>query len=137
MSVDENKRIARELLEALGRADTKKVLELYAEDFELWTPGNLPFSGIHTREEIAPMMDGILGAFPAGLSFAITGMTAEGDRVAVEAESRGEHASGELYHNRYHFLLVIRDGRIRRLKEYMDTLHAREVLVEGAAALRS
>jgi ketosteroid isomerase-like protein len=137
MTIEENKRIARELLGALARADTKTVLDLYADDFELWTPGNLPFSGIHTREEIAPLMDGVLGAFPAGLSFEITGMTAEGDRVAVEAESRGEHVSGALYQNRYHFLLVIRDGRILRLKEYMDTLHAKEIFIDAAAAARS
>ena len=134
MGIEENKRIARELIDALGRADTGKVLELYAEDFELWTPGSLPFSGVHTREEVAPMMDGVLGIFPSGLTFTITGMTAEGERVAVEAESHGQHASGALYHNRYHFLIVIRDGKIRRLKEYMDTLHAQEVFVESAAA---
>ena len=137
MGVEENKRIARELVEALTRADTKRALELYADDFELWTPGNLPFSGVHTRPEVAALMDGVLGAFPAGLCFTITGMTAEGDRVAVEVESRGEHASGGLYQNQYHFLLVIRDGKIRGLKEYMDTLHAREILVDGASAVRS
>jgi len=137
MGVEANKKIARELVEALARADTKGALDLYADDFQLWTPGNLPFSGVHTREEIAALMDGVLGAFPEGLSFTITGMTAEDDRVAVEVESRGLHTSGALYQNRYHFLLVIRDGKIRRLKEYMDTLHAREVLVDGAAAARS
>lgn len=136
MGVEENKRVARQLVEALTRADTKGALDLYADDFELWTPGNLPFSGVHRRDEIAALMEGVLGAFPEGLSFTITGMTAEGDRVAVEAESRGRHASGALYQNRYHFLLVIRDGKIHRLKEYMDTLHAREILVDGAAAAR-
>jgi ketosteroid isomerase-like protein len=137
MGVEENKRIARELIEALARADTQAALDLYADDFELWTPGNLPFSGTHTRAEIAPLMDAVLGAFPGGLDFTITGMTAEADRVAVEVESRGEHASGELYRNRYHFLLLIRDGKIRRLKEYMDTLHAKEIFIDAAAAARS
>ena len=51
-------------------------------------------------------------------------MTAEGDRVAVEAETYGEHVSGKTYNNFFHFLLVIRDGKIQEWKEYMDTKHA-------------
>ncbi len=82
--------------------------------------------------EIEPLMGGILGAFPNGLRFTIEGMTAEGDRVAIEAESHGEHESGRVYHNQYHFLMVIRDGRIQEFKEYLDTEHAREVLVDAA-----
>ena len=45
--------------------------------------------------------------------------------------------SGRPYRNQYHFLMVIRDGKVRQLKEYLDTMHAQEVLVEGAAALES
>ena len=56
-------------------------------------------------------------------------MTAEGERVAIEAESYGRHINGKTYNNLYHFLMVIRDGKISELKEYMDTMHANEVLV--------
>jgi len=132
MDIERNKRIVRELFDALSRADSKRVLDLYADDVEVWTSGRLPFSGTYGRDEVAPRMEGILGAFPEGLEFVIRGMTAEGDRVAVEAESRGVHASGKPYNNLYHFLVVIRDGRVRQFKEYMDTMHADEVLVQGA-----
>ncbi len=76
-------------------------------------------------------MDAILGLFPDGLSFRIKAMTAEGDRVAIEAESYGRHRSGKIYNNHYHFLMVIRDGRVAEFKEYLDTMHANEVLVQG------
>jgi ketosteroid isomerase-like protein len=76
-------------------------------------------------------MDGILGAFPKGLQFEIKTLTAEEDRVAIEVESRGMHVSGRPYHNEYHFLMRIRDGRIVEFKEYLDTLHANEVLLGG------
>ena len=69
------------------------------------------------------------GCFRKGLSFTIKGITAEGERVAVEAESHGRYASGKTYQNYYHFLLIIRDGKVRQLKEYMDTMHANEVLI--------
>ncbi len=52
--------------------------------------------------------------------------------MAVEAESHGEHASGRLYNNHYHFLMVIRGGKVQEFKEYLDTEHAREVLVDTA-----
>ena len=58
-------------------------------------------------------------------------MTAEGDRVAVEAESRGVHASGLPYNNYYHFLFRFRDGELVRLTEYMDTELATDVLCGG------
>ena len=59
-------------------------------------------------------------------------MTAEDDRVAVEAESKAKLVNGTLYHNRYHFLFVVRDGRIHAVKEYLDTLHVMNAL--GARA---
>jgi ketosteroid isomerase-like protein len=127
MSIEANKELARQFIDALGRADTDWVLDHYADDMVLWTAGSLPISGPHGKSEIRPLMDGILSTFPQGLSFSIQTLTAEEDRVAIEAESRGLHASGKPYHNQYHFLMRIRDGRVVEFKEYMDTQHANEV----------
>jgi len=132
VSIEQNKGVVREFFEALNRSDGKRVLELYADDGTCWTAGSLPFSGLHTLEETGQVMAGILGAFPRGIQFTIHGVTAEGDRVAVEAESIGEHVSGCTYTNQYHFLFVIRDGRIAQFKEYLDTQRADEVLVKRA-----
>ena len=129
MSIEANKRIARDLIAALSRADTDWVLENYADDMVMWTAGSLAFSGPHTKDEIRGLMDGILGAFPDGLEFSIQALTAEGDRVAIEAESDGKHVSGKPYRNQYHFLMRIRDGQIVELKEYLDTQLANEVLL--------
>ena len=51
--------------------------------------------------------------------------------MAVEAESRGEHASGVIYANQYHFLFEFRDGKVRLLKEYMDTERVTDILCGG------
>jgi len=131
MTVEANKQLARDFMAALSRADTDWVLDHYADDMVLWTAGSLPFSGVHTRDEIRPLMDGILGAFPDGLTFSVETLTAEQDRVAIEARSRGVHVSGKRYENRYHFLVRIRGGKIVEVKEYLDTQHAREVLLGG------
>lgn len=130
---DDNKAIVRALFDALNAADSRALGQLYADDFVLWSPGALPFSGNHTKAEALQFTDAILGFFPDGLRFTITGMTAEGERVAVEAESTGRHVSGKPYRNQYHFLVVIRGGKIVQLKEYMDTAHAVEVLAPVGA----
>ena len=122
-----NKKIARELMEVLTKADGEALNRLYAEDFTLWTAGTLPFSGRKTRAEAIANAPLVLGMFPSGLEFEIVGMTAEGERVAIEAISRGTHSSGKPYANQYHFLMRVRDGKIVEFKEYMDTEHAREV----------
>ena len=131
----DNREIAREFFSAISGADVAKLGELYAEDFELWTAGTLPFSGTKNRAEALEGMAMVGAAFPGGLEFTIVAMTCEGERIAIEAESDGVAASGSPYHNQYHFLMEVRDGKIRRFKEYMDTMHAHEVMVESMAAL--
>jgi ketosteroid isomerase-like protein len=71
---------------------------------------------------------GNLKLLPHGIEISLGAMTAEDDRVAVEAESKARLVNGALYHNRYHFLYVVRDGRIHAVKEYLDTLHALSAL---------
>ncbi len=122
-----------EFFTAISNADVAKLDELYAEDFEVWTAGSMPFSGTSGKAQALDGMKMIGGMFPDGLEFTILETTVEGERVAVEAVSDGMHVSGKRYHQQYHFLLVVRDGKIHRLREYMDTQHAQEVLVDAMA----
>ena len=71
--------------------------------------------------ELGPKIDGGLRVTPKGI-------TAEGDRVAVEAESYAKMKNGKTYQNTYHFLFIVRDGKIQSVKEYLDTIHANAVL---------
>ncbi len=54
----------------------------------------------------------------------VKGAIAEGDQVAVEAESWGELKNGRVYNQEYHFLITLRDGKISAVREYLDTQHA-------------
>ena len=84
--------------------------------------GRTLISGTFTRAQIqAPRPPDLRRVFPQGLAFTIDAMTAEGERVAVEAHSEGRHVSGATYSNEYHFLFVFRDGKLVLLREYMDT----------------
>ena len=127
--IEANKQIARDFMQALSSGETKRLLAMYSDDITVWTAGSLSISGLHDVKEVVALSDGILGAFPEGLRFSIQAMTVEGERVAIEAESLGTHASGKVYHQQYHFLLVIRDGKVAHMKEYFDTELAHEVLL--------
>lgn len=130
-SIEENKKLARELVEAMNRADTQWFLENYADDVLVWTMGNTAISGKYSKSEVAAFADSIFDAFPRGIKFTILGMVAEGDTVAMETESLGEHVSGKTYNNFYHMLVKFRDGKITLLKEYLDTELVTDVLAGG------
>lgn len=125
---EDNKHLARRMIAALSDADVGFIERYYAEDFRIWVAGSLPFSGSGDKASAVAGMPAVLSLFPSGLRFSIVAMTAEGDRVAIEATSEGTTAAGRSYSQRYHFLMRVRAGKIVEWKEYMDTEHARETL---------
>ena len=62
----------------------------------------------------------------------ILSMTAEEDRVAVEASSTGiaNPANGKRYGNFYHLLMRMKDGQVVLYKEYQDTLHVYDYMAD-------
>jgi ketosteroid isomerase-like protein len=126
---EENKRLARRMIAALTNADVDFIKEYYAEDFQIWVAGSLPFSGKGDKASAVAGMPAVLSLFPSGLRFSIVAMTAEDDRVAIEATSVGTTALDRHYRQEYHFLMRVRDGKIVEWKEYMDTEQARKVLI--------
>lgn len=129
--IEDNKQLAKELVAAMNRADTQWFLNNYADDVLVWTMGNTVISGQYNKEQVAEFADSIFDAFPNGIKFTIHGMVAEGDAVAMETESIGEHVSGRIYNNFYHMLVKFRDGKITLLKEYLDTELVTDVLAGG------
>ena len=127
-TIKKNKEIAIKFFEALS-SGSEAYLDFYNDDSIIWTAGNNAIGGTRTKKEIIDFAQGILAAFPTGITFNITGMTAENERVAVEVSGEAIHASGEAYNNKYHFLLTIKNKKIIELKEYMDTQLAAKILL--------
>lgn len=63
--------------------------------------------------------------------FELHGITAEDDRVAVEAECAVPLKSGSIYRSTYHFLFRFRKGKAFLIKEYFDTASARDAFRSG------
>jgi hypothetical protein len=126
-----NKKLVEAFFGALNKGDTAAVVEAYADDGYCLTMGNTLISGKYSKAQIRDAAGGIFQVFPKGIRFVIKAVTAEGERVAVEAESEGLHVSGKLYSNQYHFLFRFRDGKIAEFKEYMDTERVTDILCAG------
>ena len=127
---EKNKQIAIKFFEALS-SGSEAYLDFYNDDSIIWTAGDNAIGGTRTKKEIITFAKDILEAFPNGIEFKITGITAENERVAVEVQGDAIHISGKPYNNFYHFLLKIKDGKIIELKEYMDTQLAAKILLDN------
>ena len=51
-----------------------------------------------------------------------------GDSVAAETEAIGTLSNGTRYHNRYAWIIDIRDDQVCHLREYMDTAYIMSVV---------
>jgi ketosteroid isomerase-like protein len=130
-NTEANKALITGFFDALNAGDTSAIAGSYADDGCVQTMGGTLISGVFNKDQITKSAGAIFDVFPDGLRFEILGMVAEGDKVAVEATSEGEHISGKTYSNEYHFLFEFRDGKLVRLKEYMDTEQITDVLCGG------
>lgn len=128
MSIAANKRLAIALLQASGKHDGETFAALMHPDATYWTSGKphlFGYAGEQGRETICAYMAGP-SIFVGGVETTFGEITAEDDRVAVECETRGVLPDGRVYTNMYHYLFTVRDGKILRVKEYLDTQSAAE-----------
>lgn len=132
MTIENNKQLVRDVMAAITNKDWDFVENSFAEEAIVWVAGAMPISGTHGKEFVIASGERTQAFFPNGLKLTPKEMTAEGDRVAVEAETYGTHFSGKLYNNHFHFLFEIRGGKIHVWKEYMDTMHANDVFFGDA-----
>ncbi|MCB2072820.1 MAG: nuclear transport factor 2 family protein [Novosphingobium sp.] len=128
MSTEENKKMAIELLQASAIHDGKRFDELLHPDATYWVIGKphlFAYGGEQTREQIVAYMS-TPSIFVGGVQTTFGDITAEDDRVALEAETKGTLPDGRVYTNVYHYLMKFKDGKIIRVKEYLDTQSAAE-----------
>jgi uncharacterized protein len=115
MSTLRARNVALNFLGYLERAEVAPAMMLIADDVAVWAPGHPDM----TKAQLREFLDLALERFTAGsLNLKPIGTTAEGDRVAIEAESSVLLKAGGKYTNRYHFLFIVRDGKIHALNIY-------------------
>jgi ketosteroid isomerase-like protein len=131
MSVESNKIIACALVESLGSERNDAISGLLHEEV-LWSvmanPASFPVTGDMSKTQFLEHLQRFRQAVPNGLQIAVTGVTAEGNRVAIEAESSATLMNGNVMSQVYHFLFEIRSEKVYRAREYIDTAHGAAVL---------
>jgi ketosteroid isomerase-like protein len=121
MSTEDNRATALKMMASMGAGGLDE--SILTDDVSWWVPGR----GTVTKAEFKGRAEGVRTMLDGPFTLTVKGVTAEGDRVAVEAESLGKLKNGKTYNNTYHFLFLFRDGKIYQAKEYNDSQHAAEI----------
>jgi uncharacterized protein len=128
VSTEETKALVQRYFDAM-RTGSPALADLLADDVTWWVPPSSPLGGLHEgRAKVLALMAQGVGLYDGPLAITIESLIAEGDRAAVQVVIDGRTAKGEPYHNFYHFAFRVRDGKIRAVREYVDTLYAQQKL---------
>ena len=121
MTVEANKTIVRNFIDAACRRDLSAMGDLLLEGGDYWVAGQSPLAGVKTKDEFLGQSAQLFSITEAGATLEIGMLTAEADRVSVTLRARMTLKDGRPYNNRYHILATLRDGRIAGWEEYFDT----------------
>jgi ketosteroid isomerase-like protein len=114
--------------ETLSTGDLDALGRLMCEDMSWETMvRDIPGAGLHQgrdkilNEFLAP----VRGAFrPGEPKILVDHMVSDGDRAIVETRAQGTKADdGRLYDNLYCWAFEFRDGKVLKIREYMDSLY--------------
>jgi ketosteroid isomerase-like protein len=126
--VEENKRLALAAVAAFSARDLAALATLFSRKATWWYVPSIAGGGQYVPIEV--MMRNWASFFPTLRNFSLqpVGITAEGDRVAVEIEGKGETTKGLRYDNFFHNLFIFENKLIVGVKEHSDTLLISKIL---------
>jgi uncharacterized protein len=136
MTSPDSRTVLTRYVESVQAGDAAAIRECFAEDAVWQLDGELPISGTWRGR------DAILNEFlatamsyyqPGSVDLEVTRIVAEGEHAVMQWTSRARSTSGEPYENHCIGVFTIRDGKIARVHEYMDTLYAARVAFAEAA----
>lgn len=128
-NTERNKETAKRFLETFATGDVEKIAGFLDDDATWWVAGSMPLSGTYTKKKFKELLEGLSERIDGPIKMSALAFTAEGERVAVETESLAQVKNGRTYNNLYHFLFEFRNGKILRVKEYLDTMHTYAVFI--------
>ena len=123
MSIEDNKKVIEKYFEAMNNQDNAAILQLLAKDFVFKGMGRHP-DWMRYEWGAEPFADAprdMSTKMNKPIKMRLLGMIAEGDKVAVQADSYGEMKNGKIYDNAYHFVITFQNGKIKEVLEYCCT----------------
>ena len=123
MSKDKSLQTVKAFFAAMGSSEKEDLLALAADDIEWIIPGeDWPLAGTHRgHAELAVVLrkasDEIEMTYPKPPEF-----VAQGDRVLVIGIATGTiKATNKPFEDEWVFDITVRDGKVARIQEYIDT----------------
>jgi len=121
----DSERIVLDFFAALSTGDLERVRPLFHEDaiWQVQVQG-IPGAGVHRGRKaiVDEFLAPVRGLFqPGEPKVEIDTMVSRGPLVALETRGIGRMRNGKEYRNLYSFWLEVKDGKIYRLREYMDS----------------
>ncbi len=138
MSIEANKDVVRRYFTAVNDGDMETIQALLDDEVSFWVPPSLPDGALFEgKARVLELFAASFALYDAnsGMTVEIGALTAEEDRVAAELTISGRAGDGRPYHNHYHFLMRVRDGRIVAIREHLDSHYAYTTLFEPAGIL--
>jgi len=124
MSAEENRKLVLMFCRYLSERKLDPMFALLSEDSN-WSavgqPETFKYGGPKTKSRSVEFISAFLNAFK-DFRFDVQSSTADGDRVAIEATSRGTGAKGNIYENQYLLIFRCRDGLIINIREFFDQM---------------
>ena len=123
MSLEKNVQVVKDFLSALANRDKDGLLALADKNIEWIVPGEgWPLVGTYQGHEgleeiLGKANETIETSFPEPPEF-----VAQGDRVLVIGRALGKmKATNKQWEDHWVFDIVVRDGKLARVREYVDT----------------
>jgi ketosteroid isomerase-like protein len=145
MTID-NRAVVQAAWRAFASHDAEQIAVFFTEDAEWLAPaGNATAVALDApshmigRQAITHFLAyEFPRLFVSDVAVDFRGFYVDGDRVVVEETMSATLANGNAYRNDYCFVFELRDGLIRRVREYMDTARGhRDIFGSAAASGRS
>jgi uncharacterized protein len=136
MSIEHNKQVVVQFIEAMGEADAEKMAVCLTEDAFATAKGFGQLSGNRDRAAMLGTTSAFKNVVPTGLRPSIKRIIADEDTVAVEWEGDAMLKSGKPYCNQYCMVFTMRGGLISQLNEYYCTILADDCMLPMLAELR-
>ena len=124
---NENEQAYLKFFETLSSGDLEKIRATFHDDavWQVQVKGIIG-EGSHRGKKaiVDEFLAPVRGMFkPGDPKLNITSVASQGSLVIGEIEARGTFADERPYENLYVFALEIKDGKVYRLREYMDSLY--------------
>jgi uncharacterized protein len=133
---EQNVEFVKSIYGAFGRGDVPAVLGAFADDIEWFEAEGMPYGGLHRGgEAIVQNVFGPISEDVEGFAITPEELIGSGATVAAVVRYTGTgKATGKALDVPVVHVWDIRDGKLARFRQFIDTVEFAEVVPAGAAA---